>query len=43
MPDRQSRIETIIKKNIAEIITYKLKDPHLGFCTITDVKVSKDF
>ena len=43
MPDRQSRIETIIKKNITEIITYKLKDPHLGFCTITDVKVSKDF
>ena len=43
MPDRQNRIETIIKKNITEIIAYKLKDPHLGFCTITDVKVSKDF
>ncbi len=43
MPDRQSRIETIIKKNITEIISYKLKDPHLGFFTITDVKVSKDF
>ena len=43
MPDRQSRIETIIKKSITEIITYKLNDPHLGFCTITDVKVSKDF
>lgn len=43
MPDRQARIETIIKKNITEIIQYKLKDPHLGFHTITDVKVSKDF
>ncbi len=43
MPDRQNRIETIIKKNITEIIAYKLKDPHLGFLTITDVKVSKDF
>jgi len=42
MPDRESRIETIIKKNITEIIQFKLKDPHLGFCTITDVKVSKD-
>lgn len=43
MPDRQSRIETIIKKNITEIIAYKIKDKHLGFVTITDVKVSKDF
>ena len=43
MPDRQSRIETIIRKNITEIISYKIKDPHLGFFTITDVKVSKDF
>ena len=43
MPDRQSRIETIIKKNITEIISYKVRDPHLGFFTITDVKVSKDF
>lgn len=43
MPDRQNRIETIIKKNITEIISYKMKDPHLGFFTITDVKVSKDF
>ena len=43
MPDRQKRIETIIKKNITEIISFKLKDPHLGFLTITEVKVSKDF
>ena len=43
MPDRQSRIETIIKKNLTEIISYKVKDSHLGFFTITDVKVSKDF
>ena len=43
MPDRQLRIETIIKKNITEIISLKLNDPHLGFLTITEVKVSKDF
>ena len=43
MPDRQKRIETIIKKNITEIISLKLNDPHLGFLTITEVKVSKDF
>lgn len=43
MPNRQERIETIIKKNITEIIQYKIHDSHLGFVTITEVKVSKDF
>ena len=42
MPDKKARIETLIKKNITEIIQFKLKDPHLGFCTVTDVKVSND-
>ena len=42
MASRQERIETIIKKNLTEAIMM-LKDPHLGFLTITDVKVSKDF
>ena len=42
MPDKKARIEALIKRNITEIIQFKLKDPHLGFCTITDVKVSAD-
>jgi len=43
MPSRQGRIEGIIKKNISETITFKVKDPHLGFVTVSDVEVSKDF
>lgn len=43
MPERQGRIETIIRKNIADIIQFKVKNPKLGFLTVSDVKVSKDF
>lgn len=42
MPDKKARVEAIIKKNITDIIIFKLKDPHLGFCTIMEVKVSAD-
>ncbi len=43
MPNRQERIPTIIKKNLTEIIAFKIKNPHLGFVTVSDVKVSSDF
>jgi glucose-6-phosphate isomerase len=36
------RVESLIKKNLMEIITYKLKDPNVGFVAINDVKVSSD-
>ncbi|MCQ2814678.1 MAG: 30S ribosome-binding factor RbfA [Bacilli bacterium] len=43
MANKQERIATIIRKNIAEIIQFDLKDPHLGFVTIPEVRVSSDF
>jgi ribosome-binding factor A len=43
MPNRDERIPVIIKKNLTEIIAFKIKDPHLGFVTVSEVKVSKDF
>ena len=43
MANKQERIATIIRKNIAEIIQFELKNPHLGFVTIPEVKVSSDF
>lgn len=43
MANKQERIATIIRKNIAEIIQFQVKDPHLGFVSIPEVKVSKDF
>ena len=42
MADKELRIQRLITKNITEIIQFDLKDPHLGFVTIQEVKVSKD-
>ncbi len=47
MANKEERIAGIIRKSISEIITMELKNPHLGFVTIpevkVEVKVSKDF
>ena len=43
MANKQERIASIIRKNIAEIIQFQIKDPHLGFVSIPEVRVSKDF
>lgn len=43
MSVKLERLESIIKKDVTEIIQYDLKDPHLGFCTITDVKITSDY
>lgn len=43
MANKQERIASIIRKNIAEIIQFQIKDPKLGFVSIPEVKVSKDF
>ena len=43
MANKQERIASIIRKNIAEIIQFGIKDPNLGFVSIPEVKVSKDF
>ena len=39
---KQKRLEGIIRKNISDIIQFGLKDPDVGFVTITDVEVSND-
>ncbi|QRG87315.1 30S ribosome-binding factor RbfA [Bulleidia sp. zg-1006] len=39
---KQKRLEGIIRKNISDIIQFSLKDPDVGFVTITDVTVSND-
>ena len=43
MTNKEERIKKKKKKSISEIITMELKNPHLGFVTIPEVKVSKDF
>ena len=39
---KQKRLEGIIRKNISEIMQFGVKDPDVGFVTITDVQVSND-
>lgn len=39
---RANRVAEEIKKVIGDIITRKLKDPRIGFVTITDVEVTGD-
>ena len=39
---KQKRLEGVIRKNISDIIQFSLKDPDVGFVTITDVNVSND-
>ncbi len=39
---RANRVAEEIKKIIGEIISHKLKDPRVGFVTITDVDVTGD-
>jgi len=43
MADRTQRIQSIIGKNISEIIQFELRNPRIGFCTVNEVWVSADF
>ncbi len=43
MADRIQRIQSIIGKNISEIIQFEVKNPRIGFCTVSEVEVSTDF
>ena len=37
------RVQALIQRNLSEIIQMEIKNPHLGFVSIPEVKVSKDF
>ncbi|MTI94470.1 MAG: 30S ribosome-binding factor RbfA [Firmicutes bacterium] len=39
---RAKKMAEIVKEEVSEIIAGKLKDPHLGFVTITSVDVTND-
>lgn len=42
MSVKSEKIAGIILKNVSEIIQFELKDPKLGFITVTDVEVTND-
>lgn len=39
---RANRVAEQIKKEVGDILTQKIKDPRIGFVTITDVEVTGD-
>jgi len=39
---RVDRVEEICKQEIAEILSREIKDPRIGFVTVTKVKLSSD-
>ena len=42
MNTRPERVKELLKEEISEIIRREIKDPRLGFVTITDAEVTKD-
>jgi len=40
---RQLRVERLLRREIASMVQRELKDPRIGFATITDVKTTPDF
>lgn len=42
MSTKNEKIAGLIQKNVSEIIQFSLKDPKIGFITITDAKVTND-
>ena len=42
MSTRQEKVEELLKAEISDMIRRELKDPRIGFVTITDVEVTPD-
>jgi ribosome-binding factor A len=39
---RSERVSHLLRKEVSEIIMSRIKDPRLGFLTVTDVDVTQD-
>jgi ribosome-binding factor A len=39
---RAERVADLLKEEISQLLCTEVKDPHIGFITITDVELSKD-
>ena len=39
---RSQRLSNLLKEEVADIILNKIKDPRLGFITVTDIKLTDD-
>lgn len=43
MANRSERIQSIIAKNISEILQFEVKNKNVGLVSVTEVRVSSDF
>ena len=43
MPARGLRVADQIQRDLAEILTYELKDPRVGMITVTEVQITPDY
>ena len=42
IPNRIKRLSHLMAKNISEVMRYEMKDPNIGFISVTDVTVASD-
>lgn len=43
MANKEKRIEMLVKKNVSDIIQFEVKSKSIGFVTVTDCKMTKDY
>ena len=43
MADRKGRVKALISRNIGDILTYELKNPHVGMVSVNQVVVNDDY
>ena len=41
-PDRMRRVDEAVREVVGDAVAHRLKDPRVGFVTVTDVKTSPD-
>jgi ribosome-binding factor A len=43
MANRQGRVKALIGKDISDILTFELKNPHIGMVSVNEVAVNSDY
>lgn len=43
MANRNKRIQTVIAKDVRDILQFEIRNENIGFLTVTDVDVSSDY
>jgi len=43
MADRKGRVKALIGKNVSDILTFELKNSHIGMVSVNEVEVNNDY